>query len=87
MLLREKPEEWSRLLQKNNPRRLKRLIGTSYALIGPRFHAIVNSLSQGIPTMGMGWSHKYVHLFQDYACEDLLHNLADDEDAFRAKHD
>jgi len=58
-----------------DPRVLKGMLGRADFVIGSRFHALVSSLSQGVPCIGAGWSHKYPELFRDFACPELL--LAD----------
>lgn len=55
-----------------DPRVLKGMLGKADFVIGSRFHALVSSLSQGVPCIGAGWSHKYPELFRDFACPDLL---------------
>ncbi|MBD2109837.1 polysaccharide pyruvyl transferase family protein [Nodosilinea sp. FACHB-13] len=55
-----------------HPLRLKGLIGLSYAVVGSRFHGLINSLSQGVPCLATGWSHKYQMLMQDYDCPECL---------------
>lgn len=46
--------------------RTKGILGASSLVVGARFHALVSSLSQGVPSIAMGWSHKYPLLLEDY---------------------
>ncbi|SOD71571.1 colanic acid/amylovoran biosynthesis protein [Jatrophihabitans sp. GAS493] len=48
------------------PRALKHTLGTASLVISSRFHAIVGALSQRVPTVAVGWSHKYAELLRDF---------------------
>lgn len=41
------------------PEKVRELIGRSEMLVGSRFHAMIAALEQEIPTLLVGWSHKY----------------------------
>lgn len=45
-----------------DPEELRYLIGRCDAFVSCRFHAMVSSLSMGVPTLVLGWSHKYVEV-------------------------
>lgn len=67
-----------RVIQHDNPKALKWILGKSQFVIGSRFHALVSSLSQAVPCIGVGWSHKYEELFIDFNTkETLIKNLED----------
>lgn len=57
--------------------RIKSLLADPIFVISSRFHGLVSALSQGVPSLGSGWSHKYKMLFRDYGCEDLLLSPSD----------
>jgi len=62
----------SALFTDPDPRVLKGVIAESVATVASRFHAIVGALSQGVPTVALGWSHKYRELLADFEVEDWL---------------
>lgn len=42
-----------------DPRLLRALLGQADIFIGCRFHSVVGALAMGVPTLTIGWSHKY----------------------------
>lgn len=50
----------------------KGVLGAASLVIGSRFHGIVSALAQGVPSVVMGWSHKYEGLLADFAVPEWL---------------
>jgi polysaccharide pyruvyl transferase WcaK-like protein len=72
------------ILQESDPVCLKRIISRFDLLIGSRFHALVSALSQGVPSICIGWSHKYENLMMDYGLADNVIALSSDGAAWCA---
>lgn len=66
----------------------KGYLGACYANVGSRYHSLIGSLSQGTPSLGTSWTHKYEALFAEYGCPDLSLPLRREmEDLDRAVHE
>ena len=48
---------------------LRMLIGRMTVLLASRFHAIVSAMAVGVPTVVVGWSHKYAEVLAPFAMD------------------
>ena len=58
-------------------RHAKGLIANSVATVSSRFHAIMSALGAAVPTLSVGWSHKYGEAMSEYECARYSLSLAD----------
>jgi len=57
-----------------NPRELRILIGKCNLFVGSRFHSMVSSLAMKIPTLVVGWSHKYKEVLDMFDLSEYAFN-------------
>jgi polysaccharide pyruvyl transferase WcaK-like protein len=67
-----------------DPLVLKAVLGQSSAAVASRFHAVVGCLSQSVPTLAFGWSHKYRELLADFGVAERLFTPEEDPAAMLA---
>ena len=65
--------------------RIKGVIGRCRVALCSRYHGLVSALSQGVPSIATGWSHKYRHLVEEYGCPEALVDVDADREAVRER--
>lgn len=60
------------VIEDGDARYLKGVFTHAQLVIASRFHALVSSLTQSVPVIGTGWSHKYEGLFADFGVSEYL---------------
>lgn len=60
------------LINEKDPLVIKGVISSASGILTSRFHGLVSGLSQNVPSLCLGWSHKYLALLEDYGVEQLL---------------
>ena len=66
-------------------REVKGVIGCCAAILSSRYHALIAAMSQGIPAMALGWSHKYEELLQEIGDRDSIISISESNDSVMAK--
>lgn len=56
---------------------LRRVLAQGDVLVASRFHAMVAGLSLGIPTLVLGWSHKYREILSMFEVEDWAFDFSE----------
>lgn len=75
-----RPDRCFMLRRRLHAEESKALIGEFDLLLASRFHSLVFGLSQGVPAVAVGWSHKYGELMSDFGLGDLTVSWADATD-------
>lgn len=74
-----------KIILESEPLHIKGILSSCYLVISSRFHGLISALSQGVPCLAAGWSHKYRMLLEDYGCQELLISSLDSEEEISHK--
>ncbi len=67
----------AQIIRRLNPQELKAFLGEAKIVIGSRFQSLVSALSMGVPSVALGWAHKYDLLMEDFGVPDMIHYASD----------
>lgn len=59
----------------------KRIIAGAGVVVSSRYHGCASALSMSVPCIGLGWSHKYAALFDDFDMHPWVRDLSEMSDA------
>jgi len=62
-----------------SPLETKAIIASADLIVSSRFHGLVSALSNAVPSLACGWSHKYAELMTDYGAPDLIVDIGREE--------
>jgi colanic acid/amylovoran biosynthesis protein len=62
-----------------NTASIRSLVELCELVVTSRFHAMVAALSLGVPTLVMGWSHKYEEVLELFGCAEYAVDFMEDE--------
>ncbi|MBE0471975.1 MAG: polysaccharide pyruvyl transferase family protein [Methyloprofundus sp.] len=75
------------IIKETDPLKIKGILSVSSGTVGSRFHGLVSALSQGVPALATGWSHKYQMLFEDYGFPEGLLEVTMSKNQIHSKLD
>lgn len=75
----------ARIVTEGDPLVLKGILGAAAIVVSSRYHALVSALSQGVPVVATGWSHKYATLLDDFGVPEQLVDVGVDTDDLRRR--
>jgi len=79
-IVRESDEEIE-IIKETDALRIKGILGLCTGVISSRYHGLVSALSQGVPALATGWSHKYKMLFKEYGIPDCCLSVSIEPEA------
>jgi colanic acid/amylovoran biosynthesis protein len=74
-----------RVVAMGDPLALKGVLGAATIVVSSRYHALVSAMSQAVPVVATGWSHKYATLLDSFGCGEQLVDPRAQVDLLRAR--
>ena len=74
-----------RVVTERDPLVLKGILGAAAIVVSSRYHALVSAMSQGVPVVATGWSHKYATLLDDFGTPGQLVDVLADPAELRTR--
>lgn len=74
-----------RVVAVGDPLALKGVLGAATIVVASRYHALISAMSQGVPVVATGWSHKYAGLVDAFGCGEQLIDPRAEVDLVRAR--
>ena len=75
----------ARVVAMGDPIVLKGVLGVATIVVSSRYHALISAMSQGVPVVATGWSHKYATLLDAFGCGEQLIDPRAEVDLVRAR--
>jgi colanic acid/amylovoran biosynthesis protein len=74
-----------RIVAIGDPLALKGILGAARMVVSSRYHALISAMSQAVPVVATGWSHKYATLLESFGCGEQLLDPRAEVDEIRAR--
>lgn len=65
------------LTKRYDAKELKSVIAGAEFIIGSRYHSLIASMSSGVPSLALGWGHKYYEMFELFGMEEFAFEYHD----------
>ena len=73
------------VIQESDPVKLKEFISKSRLIITSRYHGAVAAFSKAVPSLCLGWAHKYQMLYSDFGCPKHIIEYTDEIERTKKK--
>lgn len=83
--VRKKMKSASQTVKKKDPIKLKKFISKSRLVVTSRYHGAIASFSKGVPSLCLGWSHKYEMLYNQFDCSNNIIKYTDSMECIKNK--